>query len=102
MLKVRATANLDLGGHEAGYKWVAGATPPNDPAPGEWFVKLDKVWTVMFRSTPTGAEYPIQAFSPDDEGERAAKGMANKLVDIAWESHSSGPPHRNKIEEVLW
>ncbi len=102
MAETRTTENLDLGNHESGYEWVAGTTPPNDTAPGNWVVKLTRVWTVVFRSAPTGAEYIIQAFSPDDEGERVAKVMANKLVDIAWESYRNDPRRRNKTEEGIW
>ena len=101
-MTTKTVENLDLGVHPVGYEWVAGETPPNDPGPGKWLVRLSDVWTVIFRSAPTGAEYVIQAFSPDDEGERVAKRMANKLVDIAWESYKSDPRRRNKAEEVLW
>ncbi len=103
MAEVKTAENLDLGGHEAGYEWVAGRSPPGVSAPGEWFVRLYKdCWNVMFRSAPTGAEYIIQPFKPNDRGERAAKNMANKLVDIAWESYRNDPRRRNKSEEVLW
>ena len=102
MTETRTTENLDIGNHEPGYEWAAGETPPNDTAPGKWVVKLTHVWAVVFRSAPTGAEYIIQAFSPDDEGERVAKTMANKLVDIAWEAYRNDPRRRNKAEEVIW
>jgi hypothetical protein len=103
MPEIKTAQNLDLGGHEPGYEWVAGQTPPNDPSPGKWIVRLSDVWTVLFHAAPTGAEYPIPIpFAPDEEGERAAKNMANKLVDNAWESYRNDPRRRNKAEEVIW
>ena len=100
MTTTRAAKDLYLGVHEPGYKWVAGETPPGDSAPGEWFVRLyEDAWIVMFRSAPAGVEYVIQPFRPNDKGERAAKNMANKLVDNAWESYRNDPRHRNKTEE---
>ena len=101
MPEVKTAENLDLGGHAAGYVWVAGKTPPGDSGPGEWIVRLSDVWTVKFRSLPTGIEYPIEEFCPDVDGEKAAKGMANKLVDNAWESYRSDPRRRLKNEEVV-
>jgi hypothetical protein len=103
VVEARTAENLDLGGHEPGYEWVAGETPPNDPAPGKWLVRrLAGSWRVLFRSAPTGAEYKILDFSPDDSGEKAAKGMANKLVNNAWESYRNDPRRRNKDKEVIW
>ena len=85
MAETKTLENLDLGGHEPGYEWVAGNTPPRSSAPGEWFVKLYKdCWNVMFRSALTKAERVIQPFRPNDRGERVAKLMATKLVDAAW------------------
>lgn len=102
MPEVRTAENLDLGNHKPGYEWAAGSTPPNDAAPGKWMVEYDGVWwRALFRSAPSGVEYPIQAFSPDDEGERVAKVMANKLVDIAWEAYRNDPRRRLKNEEVV-
>ena len=99
-MEARTTEDLDLGGHEPGYEWVAGETPPGDPAPGEWIVRLyEDCWRVMFRSVPSGAEYPIQKFCPDDDGEKVAKSMTNKLVDAAWEPYRNDPRRRNKTEE---
>jgi hypothetical protein len=101
MVETKRIENLDLGGHEVGYVWVAGKTPPNDSSPGEWIVEYDgKWWRVLFRSTPTHVAYIIQAFSPDNEGERAAKGMANKLVDNAWESYRNNPRQRIRASEL--
>lgn len=106
MAETRTAENLDLGGHEKGYEWVAGTTPPDDPASsGKWIVRLTDIWSVIFRPEPDPPgliEYPIQAFSPDDEGERAAKVMANKLVDNAWESYRNDSRRRNKTEEGIW
>lgn len=92
MAEVKTAENLDLGGHKVGYEWVAGRTHPRDPSPGEWLVrKCADCWDVIFRPG-TGAGhtrlgYVIQSFSPTDDGERAAKGMANKLVSIAWANY---------------
>jgi hypothetical protein len=71
---------------EVGYEWDAGNTPPGDKSPGRWTVRFDKEhWTVLFHSfLDAGAEYTIQTFPPIENGERAAKGMARKLADIAW------------------
>lgn len=102
MAEAKTAQDLDLGGHPPGYEWAAGETPPDDAAPGRWFVrKYEDCWNVMFRSAPTGVEYAIQPFLPNDRGEKAAKLMANKLVDIAWESYRNDPRRRNKTEEVI-
>lgn len=78
------TDRLDLGEHLCGYEWEAGETPPGDAAPGKWVVrKVPDEWVVLFRSRK-GAEYLIQNFSPTDDGEKAAKGMALRLIDIDW------------------
>jgi hypothetical protein len=75
--------DLDLGEHEEGYQWVAGSTPEDDPAPGRWIVRRNAdSWMVLFRSI-TRAQYSIQDYPGTLEGERAAKMMALKLVDIA-------------------
>jgi len=69
---------------EVGYEWDAGLTPPGDSAPGRWTVRRDTDhWVVLFHSF-NGPEYIIQTFAPTEDGERAAKGMALKLVDIVW------------------
>jgi hypothetical protein len=84
MMEVRIADNLDLGEHEAGYGWKAGDTRPRDSAPGWWGVRKGRTaWVVIFRSI-NGPEYTIQSFSLTTSGERAAKVMALKLVDIAW------------------
>lgn len=77
------TKDLDLGEHEEGYSWVSGSTPEGDPAPGRWLVrKTAEAWTVNFRSI-NRVEYVIQDYADTEEGERVAKLMALKLVDIA-------------------
>jgi hypothetical protein len=69
---------------EVGYEWEAGSTPPGDAVPGRWVVKKGgDSWVVLFHAS-NGTEYVIHNFSPDDDGEKAAKTMALKLVDFAW------------------
>ncbi len=68
----------------AGYEADMGLTPPGDKSPGRWTVRRDpNGWIILFHSF-NGPEYVVQTFSPTDEGERAAKAMALRLVDIAW------------------
>jgi hypothetical protein len=77
------TLDLDLGGHEVGYKWLAGKTPPRNWSPGRWVVRRDpSEWVIVFYSLH-GPKYTIATFTPTDEGERAAKVMALKLVENA-------------------
>jgi hypothetical protein len=84
MVEAKTAEELGQGEPQVGYEWDAGLTPPGDSAPGRWTVKRDTDhWVVLFHSFK-GAEYVIQTFSPTEDGERAAKGMALKLVDIAW------------------
>jgi hypothetical protein len=85
MMEVRTADNLDLGKHNPGYEWNAGSTPLRDEDPGAWLVKLRPggCWVVIFRSI-NGPKYDITTFPLTDKGERAAKVMASKLVDIAW------------------
>jgi len=67
-----------------GYEADMGLTPAGDKSPGRWTVRRDpEAWVVLFHSF-NGPEYVIQPFSPTEDGERAAKTMALKLVDIAW------------------
>jgi hypothetical protein len=69
---------------EVGYEWDAGNTPPGDSAPGRWTVRReDGQWVVLFHSFK-GPEYVITTFAPTEDGERAAKTMALKSVEIAW------------------
>jgi hypothetical protein len=78
------TKDLDLGEHQTGYEWLAGRTPPRDRAPGKWIARKNQLaWAVIFRSF-SGAEYVIQTFPLTDGGERVAKVMAQKLVQISW------------------
>ena len=84
MEQVKTAQELGLGKPIRGYEWEAGQTPPGDSAPGRWTaVKRARDWAVMFRSAK-GAEYIIHTFPISETGERAAKTMATKLVDIAW------------------
>jgi hypothetical protein len=76
---------------EIGYEWDAGNTPPGDKSPGRWTVKRNEdSWIVLFHSFTykppkyVGPDYIIATFPPTEDGERAAKTMALKLVDIAW------------------
>jgi hypothetical protein len=88
MEQAKTARELGLGEPKSGYEWEAGATPPGDSAPGRWTtIKRAQDWAVIFRSDK-GAEYVIHAFPMSDAGERAAKLMATKLVEIAWGKHS--------------
>jgi len=67
-----------------GYEWGAGDTPPGDSAPGRWAVmREENKWVVAFHAF-RGPTYVIHTFPSTEDGERAAKIMALKLVDIAW------------------
>jgi hypothetical protein len=84
MEQVKTARELGLGEPKRGYEWEAGETPPGDSAPGRWIVKKRaRDWAVLFHSDK-GVTYIIHTFSPTEEGERAARSMALKLVDIAW------------------
>lgn len=84
MEQAKTAQELGLGKPEPGYEWEAGVTPPGDSAPGRWTaIKRPRDWAVIFRSDK-GAEYLIHTFPLSEVGERAAKTMAMKLVDIAW------------------
>jgi len=84
MEQVKTAQELGLGKPGHGYEWVAGETPPGDSAPGRWAaIKRARDWAVIFRSAK-GNEYIIHTFPLSEAGERAAKTMAIKLVDIAW------------------
>ena len=85
MEQVKTARELGLGKPKVGYRWDAGSTPPGDTEPGRWMVRRSfRAWLVLFHSFE-GTEYIIQAFSPTEEGERAAKTMAVKLVKMAQE-----------------
>lgn len=84
MAEVKTAQELGQGEPQVGYEADMGLTPPGDSVPGRWTVKRDPDhWVVLFHSF-SGPEYIIHTFSPTEDGERAAKGMALKLVDIAW------------------
>lgn len=84
MAEVKTAQELGHGEPQVGCEWDAGLTPLGDSAPGRWTVRRDPDhWVVIFHSF-NGPEYIIQTFTPTEYGERAAKGMALKLVDIAW------------------
>jgi len=84
MEQVKTARELGLGEPKRGYEWEAGGTPPGDSAPGRWTaIKRARDWAVLFHSDK-GAEYVIHTFPLSEEGERAAKAMALKLVDLAW------------------
>jgi hypothetical protein len=84
MEQLRAAQELGLGKPGHGHEWEAGETPPGDSAPGRWAaVKRAQNWVVIFRSAK-GAEYVIHTFPLSEAGEKAARTMAMKLVEIAW------------------
>jgi hypothetical protein len=84
MEQVKTARELGLDEPGVGYEWNAGDTPPGDSAPGQWTAKRDKnKWVVLFHASK-GAIYVIHTFPPTEEGERAAKTMAIRLVDVAW------------------
>jgi hypothetical protein len=101
-MSVEVKTHRELHGKDpaVGYEWDAGNTPPEDPAPGRWTVRRDPDhWVALFHSfidapqrgfekkgfaRGTGPDYIIATFLPTEQGERAAKTMALKLVDMAW------------------
>ena len=84
MEQVKTEQGPGLGKPKLGLEWEAGGTPPGDSAPGQWAVaRRARDWAVLFRSAK-GAEYVINTFPLTEAGERAAKIMAAKLVDVAW------------------
>jgi hypothetical protein len=100
MEQAKTVQELGLGQVKLGHEWEAGATPPGDSAPGRWAtIKRAQDWAVIFRSDK-GAEYIIHAFPPSDAGERAAKLMALKLVEIAWGKHAEVLPARAGQDEA--
>jgi len=90
MEEVKTSVELGFGEPEVGYEWDAGNTPPGDKSLGRWTVKrTPDNWIVIFHSFQDGSQgagpdYIIATFSPTEDGERAAKKMALKLVDTAW------------------
>ena len=84
MEQVRTEQGPGLDKPKLRYDWEAGGTPPGDSAPGRWaVVRRARDWAVLFRSVK-GVEYVINTFPLSEAGERAAKTMAAKLVDVAW------------------
>jgi hypothetical protein len=84
MDQIKTARELGLSEPEPGYEWEAGGAPPGDTVPGRWMVKKRaRDWVVLFHSDK-GTQYVIHTFTLTEEGERAAKTMALKLVDIAW------------------
>lgn len=84
MEQMKTAQELGLGKAVYGREWEAGETPPGDSAPGKWAAaKRARDWAVLFRSTK-GIEYVIHTFPLTSTGERAARSMAAKLVEIAW------------------
>lgn len=101
MERVKTSSELGFGEPKPGYEWDAGNTPPADKSPGRWMVRKDEdSWVVLFHSfmgnpqvgferrgfskSAAGPDYTIARFPPTENGERAAKTMALKLVDRAW------------------
>ena len=96
MEQVKTARELGLGEPTIGYEWEAGGTPRGDSAPGRWTAtKRARNWVVLFHSEK-GAEYVIYTFPLTEEGERAAKTMAIKLVDIAWGRTARGEKPKAK------
>lgn len=84
MEQVRTEQGQGFGKSKLGLEWEVGSTPPGDSAPGNWAVaRRARDWAILFRSAK-GAEYVIHTFPLSESGEKAAKTMATKLVDIAW------------------
>ncbi len=105
MEQIKTTQELGLGKAVYGREWEAGETPPGDSAPGRWTAaKRVRDWAILFRSAK-GVEYVVHTFPLTEAGERAAKAMAAKLVDIAWgrstqagkkpDSPKKNPPQTN-------
>jgi hypothetical protein len=98
MEQIKTTQELGPGKAVYGREWEAGETPPGDSAPGRWTAaKRVRDWAVLFRSAK-GIEYVIHTFPLTDTGERAARAMAAKLVEIAWgrSTQSGGKPDNPK------
>jgi len=101
MEQVKTARELGLGEPKRGYEWEAGGTPPGDSVPGRWTAtKRARDWAVLFHSDK-GAEYIIHTFPLTEEGERAAKTMAMKLVDIAWGKNAKGEKSKANQEKAL-
>ena len=84
MEQMKTAQELGLDKAVYGREWEAGETPPGDSAPGWWTAaRRVRDWAVLFRSDK-GIEYVVHTFPLTLNGERAARAMAAKLVDIAW------------------
>ena len=88
--EVKTSRELGFGEPKVGYEWGAGNTLPEDKEPGRWTVNRNEdSWVVLFHSSiskppqSVGPDYVIATFPPTEDGERAAKKMALKLVDMA-------------------
>jgi len=106
MEEVKTSKELGFGDPKPGYEWDAGNTPPGDQSPGRWTVRRETDnWVVIFHSFAAypasgfykkgfdpspGPDYIIATFPPTEEGERGAKKMALKIVDVAWGRDSEG------------
>ena len=85
-MAVEVKTHRELYGKEPaiGYEWDAGNTPPGDKEPGRWTVRRSRDnWVVLFHFLNGRPENIISTFPPTEDGERAAKTMALKLVDVA-------------------
>ena len=101
MEQVKTARELGLGEPKRGYEWEAGGTPPGDSVPGRWAVtKRPRDWAVLFYSDKE-ATYTIHTFPLTEEGERAAKTMALKLVDIAWGKNARVEKSKADKEKAL-
>ena len=88
-MSVRTHGELHGREAEIGHEADLGYTPPGHPSPGRWTVRRDPDgWMLLFHSF-RGVEYVISRFSPTEEGERAARAMGLKLVDVAWGRNDS-------------
>ena len=85
MERVKTARELGFNEPEVGYEWDAGNTPPGDAAPGKWAVRRNPDhWVVLFHFFDGQPANIISTFPPTEDGERVAKTMALKLVDVAW------------------
>jgi len=85
-MSVEVKTHRELHGKDpaVGYEWDAGNTSPGDKEPGRWTARRDSDnWVLLFHPVD-GNEHVIRNFEPTEQGERAAKTMALKLVDVAW------------------
>lgn len=104
--EVKTSRELGFGEPKVGYEADMGNTPPGDPNPGHWTVRRETdSWALIFHSFVAypvsgfykkgfdpgpGPDYIIATFLPTEEGERAVKKMALRLVDMAWGRDEGG------------